>query len=106
MVEEKKTWNSENFDQLMKESHDELLNLRLELQNLMVKFGLRALKTYQAARNEPLRSTEIASLVKYEIENAIHDVSEQDSKDAIIKQAKLEWEKQHKHSNQQIPTSQ
>jgi len=96
MSEEKKTWNSENFDQLMKESHDELLKLRIELQNLMVKFGMRALKTYQAARNEPLRSTEIASLVKYEIENAIHDVSEQDSKDAIIKQAKLEWEKQHK----------
>ncbi len=96
MAEEKKTWNSENFDQLMKESHDELLKLRSELQNLMVKFGLRALKTYQAARNEPLRPNEIASLVKYEIENAIHDVSEQSSKDAIIKQAKLEWEKQHK----------
>jgi hypothetical protein len=96
MAEEKKTWNSENFDQLMKESHDELLRLRMELQNLLVKFGLRALKTYQAARNEPLRPTEIASLVKYEIENAIHDVAEQDSKDAIIKQAKLEWEKQHK----------
>jgi hypothetical protein len=96
MAEEKKTWNSENFEQLMKESHDELLKLRIELQNLMVKFGLRALKTYQAARNEPLRPTEIASLVKYEIENAIHDVSEQNSKDAIIKQAKTEWEKQHK----------
>jgi len=96
MAEEKKTWNSENFDQLMKESHAELLRLRMELQNLLVKFGLRALKTYQAARNEPLRPTEIASLVKYEIENAIHDVSEEDSKDAIIKQAKLEWEKQHK----------
>lgn len=96
MSEEKKTWNSENFDQLMKESHDELLRLRMELQNLLVKFGLRSLKQYQAARNYPLRDNEIARLVKYEIENAIHDVSEPDSKDAIIKQAKLEWEKQHK----------
>jgi hypothetical protein len=96
MSEEKKTWNSENFDQLMKESHDELLRLRIELQNLLVKFGLRSLKQYQAARNYPLRDNEIARLVKYEIENAIHDVSEPDSKDAIIKQAKLEWEKQHK----------
>jgi len=96
MAEDKKPWNQENFDQLMKESHAELLNLRIELQNLLVKFGLRALKTYQAARNYPLRPNEIASLVKYEIENAVHDVSEQDSKDAIIKQARLEWEKQHK----------
>jgi len=96
MAEEKKPWNQENFDQIMKESHAELLNLRMELQNLLVKFGLRALKTYQAARNYPLRPNEIAHLVKYEIENAIHDVSEQDSKDAIIKQARIEWEKQHK----------
>jgi len=96
MAEEKKYWNQKNFDQLMKESHAELLNLRVELQNLLVKFGLRALKTYQAARNYPLRPNEIASLVKYEIENAIQDVSEQSSKNAIIKQAKIEWEKQHK----------
>jgi ABC-type Zn uptake system ZnuABC Zn-binding protein ZnuA len=96
MAEEKKPWNQENFDQIMKESHAELLNLRIELQNLLVKFGLRALKTYQAARNYPLRPNEIAHLVKYEIENAIHDVSEQDSKDAIIKEARIEWEKQHK----------
>ena len=100
MAKEKKTWNQENFDQLMKESHAELLNLRMELQNLLVKFGLRALKTYQAARNEPLRPVEIASLVKYEIENAIQDVSEQKSKDAIIKQAALDWEKQHNTQQQ------
>lgn len=96
MAEEKKTWNSENFDQQMKESHDELVKLRMELQNLMVKFGLRALRTYQAARNEPLRDREIASLVKYEIENAIQDVSEPESKAAIIQQSKIEWKKQHK----------
>jgi len=96
MVEEKKPWDQESFDQKMKESHAELLSLRVELQNLLVKFGLRALKTYQAARNYPLRANEITRLVKYEIENAIQDVSEQSSKDAIIQQAKLEWEKQHK----------
>ena len=96
MSEEKKPWNQENFDQLMKESHAELLSLRVELQKLLVRFGLRALKTYQAARNYPLRPNEIAHLVRYEIENAIHDASEQDSKDEIVKQARIEWEKEHK----------
>jgi hypothetical protein len=96
MADEKKPWDQEHFDEKMKDSLDELSSLRMELQNLLVKFGLRALKTYQAARNYPLRANEIARLVKYEIENAIHDVSEQDSKDAIIKQAKAEWEKTHK----------
>ena len=96
MAEQKKPWDQDTFDAKMKESLNDLSSLRMELQNLLVKFGLRALKQYQAARNYPLRPNEIASLVKYEIENAVHDVSEQDSKDAIIKQARLEWEKQHK----------
>jgi len=96
MSEGKKTWDSGDFDQLMKESHDELADLRMQLQNLMVKFGMRALKTYQAARSEPLRPAEIASLVKYEVENAITDLSEPKSIESIIKQAKSEWENQHK----------
>ena len=93
MTEKKKMSTSESFDKLMKESRDELVNLRIQLQSLMVKFGLRALKTYQAARNEPLRPIEVASLVKYELENAIADLSEPNSIDSIIKQTRLAWEK-------------
>jgi hypothetical protein len=94
MNTEKEKWNSKNFDQLMKESKKELVHLREEMQNLMVRFSLRALRTYQAARNEPLRPREIASLVRYEIENVIHDISELKSKEAIINRAKMQWEKQ------------
>lgn len=93
MTEKKKMPASESFDKLMKESRDELVDLRMQLQSLMVKFGLRALKTYQAARTEPLRPIEVASLVKYELENVITDISEPNSIDSIIKQTKLEWEK-------------
>jgi hypothetical protein len=93
MTKEKKMPVSESFDQLMKESRDELVDLRMQLQSLMVKFGLRALKTYQAARTEPLRPIEVASLVKYELENVIVDLSEPNSIDSIIKQTRLEWEK-------------
>jgi hypothetical protein len=96
MAEEKKPWDQDTFDQKMKDSLNELSSLRIELQNLLVKFGLRALKQYQAARNYPLRRNEIERLIKYEIENAIIDVSEQSSKEAIIKQARTEWEKEHK----------
>jgi hypothetical protein len=96
MAEENKPWDQESFDQKMKESLDELSSLRIELQNLLVRFGMRALKTYQAARNYPLRVNEIARLVKYEVDNALHDASEKDSIDAIIRQTKIEWEKTHK----------
>ena len=78
----------------MKDSYNELVNLREQLQDLMVKFGLRALRTYQAARKEPLRSTEIASLVKYEVNSAIIDLSDAKSIDAIVKQTREEWQKQ------------
>jgi ElaB/YqjD/DUF883 family membrane-anchored ribosome-binding protein len=95
MADEKKPWDQDTFDQKMKDSLNELSSLRTELQNLLVKFGLRALKQYQAARNYPLRANEIARLVKYEIDNAIMDVSEKESKDAIIKQTQTEWQKNH-----------
>jgi len=86
--------NSENYARMMKESREELVNLKEQLQNLMVKFGLRALKLYQTGRNEPLKPIELASLVKYELDNAIRDLSEPDSIEAIIKQTKIEWTKQ------------
>ena len=93
MTEKKKISASESFDKSMKESRDELVDLKVQLQSLMVKFGLRALKTYQAARTEPLRSIEVASLIKYELDNVIVDLSEPNSIDSIIKQTRLEWEK-------------
>lgn len=86
---------SEDFDQLMKESRDELVNLRAQLQSLMVKFGLRSLKTYQAARIEPLRPAEVISLIKYELDNVIQDLQEPKNLEAIITQTKQEWEKLH-----------
>ena len=86
--------NSENYAKMMKESREELVNLKEQLHNLMVKFGLRALKLYQTGRNEPLKPIELSSLVKYELDSAIHDLSEPDSIDSIIKQTKIEWTKQ------------
>ena len=94
MTEEKKDWNQGNFDEKMKQSQNELSELRAQLQDLLVKFGLRALRTYQAARTEPLRSNETERLIKYELQNVINDLSEKNALDPIIKQAKLEWEKQ------------
>jgi len=94
MTEEKKTWDQGSFDQKMKESQAELADLRMQLQNLLVKFGLRAVKTYQAARTEPLRSAEIERLVKYELDNVLIDLSAKNALDPIVKQARLEWEKE------------
>jgi len=78
----------------MSESKNELEGLRMQLNDLMVKFGLRALRTYQTGKNYPLKAMEIESLVKYELNNVIVDVSQPDNIESIVKRTALEWEKQ------------
>lgn len=95
MTEENKTnWDQEHFDQKMKNSQNELSELRIQLQNLLVKFGLRALRIYQEARPGPLKGNEIERLIKYELDNVVLDLSAKDALDPIVKQARLEWEKE------------
>ena len=94
MSDDNKTQIQDNFDQKMKASQAELADLRMQLQNLLVKFGLRAVRTFQAARPEPLRSVEVERLVKYELDNAILDLSAKNALDPIVKQARLEYEKE------------
>jgi hypothetical protein len=88
-------WDSTGFDKLMKDSKTELLDLQNQLNDLMVKFCLRALRIYQATRPEPLRPNEVALLVKNELNNAVLDLSAQANLDNIMKLAKEEWLKQH-----------
>jgi len=88
MTEEKK-----DFDKAMSESKNELEALRTELNDLMVKFGLRTLRTYQTGKNYPLKPTEVKSLVAYEMENVIADLSQPDNIESIIKETMLEWQK-------------
>lgn len=95
MTEEGK-WDSTGFDQLMKDSKNELLDLQNQLQNLMVKFCLRALRVYQATRPEPLRPNEVSLLTKNELNNAIADLTAQTSMDSIVKLVREEWAKQQK----------
>lgn len=95
MTEEKK-WDSMGFDQLMKDSKKELLGLQSQLQDLMVKFCLRALRVYQATRPEPLRPSEILLLTRNELNNAIADLTAQTNIDGIVKLVREEWDKKQK----------
>ena len=85
---------SREYSQTMTELANELETLRAELQNLMVRFGLRALKLYQTGTPEKLQSTQMSYLIKYELTNAIQDLSAASNIEAVIKQTKEEWQKQ------------
>jgi hypothetical protein len=93
MTEEGK-WDSTGFDKLMKNSKNELVDLQNQLQNLMVKFCMRALRVYQSTRPEPLRPNEVSLLIRNELNNAIADLTAQANMDNITKLVKEEWAKQ------------
>ncbi len=84
---------SRAYAENMTERANELEALRAELQNLMIRFGLRALKLYQTGTPEPLLPTQMAYLIKYELTNVIADLQEKNTMDAIINQTKEEWKK-------------
>jgi hypothetical protein len=92
---------SKEYAQTMTDRANELETLRAELQNLMVRFGMRALKLYQTGTSEPLQSPQMSYLIKYELTNAIADLSEAKSIEAIINQTKEEWKKQQKEQSSQ-----
>ncbi|MGA2386690.1 MAG: hypothetical protein ABSG33_09170 [Candidatus Bathyarchaeia archaeon] len=93
---EEKSWDSKGFDKLMKNSKNELSELQNELQEVMVKFCMRALRVYQSTRPEPLRPGEIALLIRNELNNVIADLTPQPNLDCITKLVKEEWAKQQK----------
>jgi muramidase (phage lysozyme) len=95
MAEERK-WDSNGFSKLMKNSKNELSELQNELQDIMVRFCMRALRVYQSTRPEPLRPGEIALLIRNELNNVIADLTAQPNLDNITKLVKEEWAKQQK----------
>ena len=84
------------YSKKMTESKDELTVLQEELNNLIVRFVLRALRIYQSTRPEPLRVNEIALLVRNEIKNVLTDLNDQTNTEALAKLAKEAWAKETK----------
>ncbi|MCL5876272.1 MAG: hypothetical protein M1540_00470 [Candidatus Bathyarchaeota archaeon] len=85
------------YSKKMVEAKDELTQLQDELNNVIVKFVLRALRVYQSTRPEPLRPGEIALIVNNElVKGLLYDLNTQPSIDALAKAAKEAWAKEQK----------
>ena len=84
---------SKEYSQNMTDLANELGTLRAELQSLMIRFGVRALKLYQTGTPEPLQSPQMSYLIKYELTNAIADLQDPKNMEGIIAQTKEEWKK-------------
>jgi len=84
---------SKEYSQTMTELASELETLRGELETLMIRMGLRALKLYQTGTSEPLQAPQMSYLIKYELTNAIADLQDPKNIEAVISQTKEEWKK-------------
>lgn len=93
-MEEERKWNREKLDKAMREGKDEFIDLEMQLHTLVVKFCLRALKTFQKGKSEPLNPVQINQIVEHEIEYVLKDISGPEFMDVTIKRTKLEWKKQ------------
>ena len=92
---------SKDYSKNMTDLANELQTLRAELQALMVRFGLRALNLYQTGTPEKLQPSQMSYLIKYELTNAIQDLSAPANIEDIIKQTKEAWAKQQKEKEEQ-----
>ena len=59
MDSEKEKWSKNNLDEAMKEVKEEFIELQMQLNHLLVKICLRALKTIQQDKSEPLNPLQI-----------------------------------------------
>ena len=84
------------YSKKMVESKDELSTLQQELNDVIIRFVLRALRVYQSTRPEPLRINEVALLVRNEIKNVLTDLNDQANTDNLAKLAKEAWAEEAK----------
>ena len=88
--------DSDAYSKKMSEAKDELTQLQDELNCVLVKMCLRALRVFQSTRPEPLRPGEIKLIVNNElVKGVLYDLNLQPSIDAIATAAKEAWAKEN-----------
>lgn len=86
-------WDSEKLEKTMTESKQEFIDLQKRLVNLMVDFGVRALKTFQAGKTGDLNPIQINQIVAYEIGGVKHDLSNPELIQIVIERAERAFHK-------------
>jgi hypothetical protein len=88
---EREKWNKDKLDKAMEQSEKELVELNTRLFCVVAEFGVRALKTFQAAKSEPLNPLQINEIVTKEILAVIDSLQIPDIADRIIQKAEADF---------------
>lgn len=88
---ERNRWNTERMKKAMEEGKEEFIELSIKLHNLLVDFGVRALKTFQAGRGEPLNRLQVNQVVVREVEQVVKQISDPEFIELVVKKAEMKY---------------
>jgi len=89
---EREEWDPERMKELMEESKEEFFELTESLCELMVEFGVRALKIFEAGRGEPLNAVQINQVVVHELEAVCAQISDPEFIQLVVDKAEMEYQ--------------
>jgi hypothetical protein len=83
-------WDDEGIEQELRVRGEDLLGLQKELFELMTKFGLRAIRKFQALKSTPLSTDQMNQVVSTQIQFLLQTLSDQTFIDMVAGKAKRE----------------
>ena len=84
-------WDKKRMKKTMEEGKEEFIELTMRLNDLMVDFCVRALKTFEAGKGEPLNPLQVNRVTLYELGAVRKQISDPEFIDLVVKKAELKY---------------
>lgn len=88
---EERRWDKERLKKAMEEGKEEFIELTIKLNDLIVDFCMRALKSAETSKGEPLNPIQVEQMISYEIGAVLEQISDPHFMNLIIEKAKLKY---------------
>lgn len=84
-------WNEDRMKKEMTENKEEFFKLTEQLMDVIAKFCVRSLKSFEAYKGEELNHAEINQVAFHEIEKIVEQISDPEFGELTVKKAELSY---------------
>lgn len=88
---ESEKWNKEGIEKAMEEGKEEFLELSIKLNDIIVDFCVRALRTFEAGSGEPLNPVQVKQVITKEVKYVLEQISDPEFIDIIVRKAEIKY---------------
>ena len=88
---ESEKWDKKRMEKAMEESKEELFELTKKLNDIIVDFCVRALKTFEAGRGKPLNPLQVNQVITKEVRHVLDQISDPEFIDIIVRKAEMKY---------------